>query len=127
MSPVESTFGEKRAEPSGEWTPLCHYEDLASNAGVTVYHGQTQIALFLLKNRADTTERIYAVSNKDPFSGANVIGRGIVGDVDGIPAVASPLYKQHFNLSTGECLESPEVTLTTWPVRVSEGIIEIGG
>lgn len=127
MSPVESAYEEKASEHTGQWVTLCRYEDLAFNAGVTVYHGQTQIALFLLKNQGDTTERLYAVSNKDPFSGANVIGRGIVGDVDGVPAVASPLYKQHFNLTTGECIESPEVILTTWPVRVNEGMIEIDG
>jgi len=126
MNPVELTDTERMSEHTGEWVILCRYEDLASNAGVTVYYGQTQIALFLLKNRADTAERIYAVSNKDPFSGANVIGRGIVGDVDGIAAVASPLYKQHFNLSTGECIESPDVRLTTWPVRANKGMIEIG-
>ena len=40
--------------------------------------------------------------------------------------VASPLYKQHYDLQTGECLEDDSVTLKVWPVRVEQGDILLG-
>ncbi|MCE3026556.1 nitrite reductase (NAD(P)H) small subunit family protein [Salinicola sp. DM10] len=61
---------------------------------------------------------LYAVDNRDPFSGANVIGRGIIGELQGERVVASPLYKQHFRLRDGVCLEHPEQRLQTWPVAL---------
>jgi len=90
--------------------------------------GSTQVALFFLPDPntsepAPNTEpdiqvhEIYAVDNHDPFSGANVIARGIVGDIKGEPVVASPLYKQHFRLADGRCVEKPEAGLRHWPVK----------
>lgn len=64
---------------------------------------------------ADEPE-IYALDNRDPFSGANVIGRGIVGDLKGELVVASPIYKQHFRLTDGQCLEDATRRLRTWSV-----------
>ncbi|NVN38727.1 nitrite reductase (NAD(P)H) small subunit, partial [Komagataeibacter swingsii] len=63
--------------------------------------------------------------NHDPFSNANVIGRGIMGDLKGQVVVASPLYKQHFRLEDGQCLEDSAVRLRTWDARVENGKVEI--
>jgi nitrite reductase (NADH) large subunit len=35
--------------------------------------------------------------------------------------VASPIYKQHFCLATGRCLEEGDFSVTTYPVRLVEG------
>jgi nitrite reductase (NADH) large subunit len=66
-------------------------------------------------------DKIYALDNLDPFSGANVLARGIVGDVSGQLVVASPVYKQHFALGTGCCLEDPEVTVGIYPAGSADG------
>ncbi|MEU5580514.1 nitrite reductase large subunit NirB [Streptomyces huasconensis] len=66
----------------------------------------TEAALF--KDRDGT---LYAVGNRDPFSGTDVIADGIMGSRDGVPVVASPMHKQEFDLRTGECLDDPRVRL----------------
>ena len=112
---------------------LCHRRDLVAHSGVVAWHDGHQIALFYLPGQPrdtdvpDRSEALYAVDNHDPFSGANVIGRGIVGDVGGERVVASPIYKQHFRLRDGVCLEDPEQRLTVWPVRLEgdEVILEL--
>ncbi|MEV7726903.1 nitrite reductase large subunit NirB [Streptomyces sp. NPDC087917] len=72
----------------------------------------TEAAVF--KDRAGT---VYAVGNRDPFSGADVIANGIMGSRDGVPVVASPMHKQVFDLRTGVCLDDPEVSLPVLDVR----------
>ncbi|QAY61147.1 nitrite reductase small subunit NirD [Microbacterium protaetiae] len=104
---------------AAQWTPVCAIDDLESERGRAALVGDTQIALFLLYSG-----RIHAVSNRDPYSGAHVIARGIVGSRDGAPTVASPMYKQVFDLRTGRCLDAlgkEEKSLTTWPVAVRGG------
>ncbi|KAA6218119.1 nitrite reductase large subunit NirB [Streptomyces filamentosus] len=71
----------------------------------------TEAALF-----KDADGEVYAVGNRDPFSGADVIANGIMGSRDGVPVVASPMHKQEFDLRTGACLDDPEVSLPLLPV-----------
>ena len=63
----------------------------------------------------------------DPFCGAYVISRGIVGSrvVGGeeVPTIASPMYKQVFDLASGVCLTEPEVRLPVWRTRIEEGYV----
>ena len=66
------------------------------------------------------------MSNVDPFSGAAVLSRGIVGDRHGVPVAVSPVYKQAFDLRTGICLDDPTVSVRTYPVRVDDGVIVVG-
>ena len=84
------------------------------------------MAIFYLpRQRSQGQEKeLYALDHFDPFSNANVIARGIIGDVKGSPVVASPLYKQHFRLEDGQCLEDEDVKLRTWKVafRGEEGM-----
>ncbi|MBW0009249.1 MAG: nitrite reductase small subunit NirD, partial [Pseudonocardiales bacterium] len=68
---------------------------------------------------------LYALSNLDPFSGASVLSRGIVGDRAGLATVASPIYKQAFALATGVCLDDPGVWVPTYPTRVINGVVEV--
>lgn len=99
------------------WQPLCTWADLVAHSGIAACfetpEGLTQVAIFYLPGQ--TTE-LYAIDHHDPFSGANVIARGIIGDVAGEPVVASPIYKQHFRLHDGQCLEDEQVQLRTWRV-----------
>jgi nitrite reductase (NADH) small subunit len=83
-----------------------------------------QVALFYLPGMAG--KNLYAIDNHDPQSGANVIGRGLVGSIKGDLVVASPIYKQHFRLEDGSCLEYPQQRLRVWPVRLNEGVVEVG-
>lgn len=100
---------------------VCSLSDLEIERGRAALVDVQQIALFLL---ADGTVR--AVDNFDPFSGANVISRGIVGTRGDAATIASPLHKQVFDLATGRCLDSQgkrtvdgaDAVLQVWPVRI---------
>lgn len=96
------------------WTPVCHSNDLIPNAGVALRVGQRRIALFYLPQEQPS---LYAIDHRDPIGNAPVIARGIVGDLQGELVVASPLYKQHYRLSDGHCLEDANLRLAVWPVR----------
>jgi nitrite reductase (NADH) small subunit len=63
-------------------------------------------------------DEVFALSNVDPYSGAAVLSRGIVGDRGGVPVAVSPVYKQAFDLRTGVCVDDPAVAVRTYPVRV---------
>lgn len=99
---------------------VCALDDLVPGIGVCALVEGRQVALFRLRDGA-----IHAVGNLDPFSGANVISRGLTGDLGGRKVVASPLYKQHFDLATGECLEAPEVRLPVYAVQVQGGRVYV--
>ena len=94
---------------------VCTKSDLREDAGVAAIVDGKQIAIFYLP---DTERTIYALGNYDPIGGANVLSRGIVGDIGGTPVVASPLYKQHFCLATGRCLEHTDARVTSYPIRL---------
>lgn len=112
----------QRINPDSSWQPLCRYHDLVPNSGVVAWRDGMQVALFYLP----AANRVYAVENRDPRSGANVIGRGIVGHLGGRTVVAAPLYKQHFCLEEGICLEDPAQRLRVWPARFNGDVVEIG-
>lgn len=106
------------------WQALCSQADLVANSGVVAWHQGAQIALFYLPD-APAGEQLFAIENRDPKSGANVIGRGIIGHLKGDLVIASPLYKQHFRLKDGSCVEYPDLHLRTWPARISGEVVEI--
>lgn len=111
-------------EPSTAWQTVCREQDLVSNSGVVVWLDGDQVALFYLPAAEGRT--LYAIDNHDPQSGANVIGRGLLASLKGDLVVASPLYKQHFRLEDGHCLEHPQQRLRVWPVRLSDGVVQVG-
>lgn len=108
------------------WVAVCKLSDIVPDTGVcALVHGR-QVAVFRLSGLSDDGDaRVYAIDNYDPFSGANVLSRGIVGDLKGELVVASPIYKQHFNLLTGQCLEDAEVRVSVFPARVEDDIVFI--
>jgi nitrite reductase (NADH) small subunit len=105
----------------GVWVGICRLEDVVPNTGVCALLGRKQVAVV----RVGEGEEVYALSNFDPFSKAFVLSRGIVGDRKGVPKIASPVYKQSFDLRTGVCLDDPTVKVRTYEVRVREGAIEL--
>lgn len=105
------------------WQDICHIDDIVPNSGRCALHRGEQVALFRVSE--SDVESVYAVSNLDPFSGANVISRGIVGSQGKRLVVASPIYKQHFCLSTGECLEAEDQRLRTWPARIAGDRVQL--
>jgi assimilatory nitrate reductase catalytic subunit len=82
--------------------------------------GGEQVAVFRLADGG-----VHAVGNHDPLSGANVLSRGILGDVKGELVVASPVYKQHFSLVSGRCLEDAKVRIPVYDARVEEGWVAV--
>lgn len=106
---------------TGLWIAVCPYDALLPERGVAALVGDRQVAIF---RRHDGS--LHAVDHHDPFSGANVMARGIVGTRGDAPTVASPMFKQVFDLRTGVCLDDPAVRLRVYDVRVRDGHVEVG-
>ena len=122
MTLVDPQTAEHTA-PDG-WVRVCALDDLEVERGRAALLGGTQIALFLLRGSDGAAGRVHAVSNFDPYSHAHVISRGIVGSRQDAPTVASPMYKQVFDLRTGVCLDTQgkePKSLHVWPVAVDDG------
>ena len=103
------------------WVDVCASADLIPDRGVCALVGGHQVAIF----RVSPYDELYAVGNHDPFSRANVISRGIVGSRGDVVKVASPMYKQNFDLRTGVCLDDPTIALPVYAVREIAGRIEV--
>ncbi|MDQ1428101.1 MAG: nitrite reductase small subunit [Acidimicrobiaceae bacterium] len=102
------------------WADVCAFDQLISGRGVCALVAGRQVAIF----RVD--DELYALSNYDPFSEAFVLSRGIVGSAGDRLKVASPVYKQSFDLATGACLEDPSVTVPVFSARVVAGRVQVG-
>lgn len=102
------------------WQQICELDVLAPEDGVPALVGEHPVALFRTHD-----DQLFAVGNIDPFCGAGVISRGIVGDRGGEPVVASPMLKQAFSLRTGECLDDPDKSLPTYRVRERDNVVEV--
>jgi nitrite reductase (NADH) large subunit len=111
-----------RGEAVDLWVDVCAVEDLTPDRGACVLVGSEQVALFRLSGE----DRVYALSNLDPFSEAYVLSRGIVGSKGDTPKVASPVYKQSFDLRTGRCMDDGSVSVPTYPVALSGGRVLVG-
>ncbi len=104
---------------------VCRLDQIEREGGVTALVGGEAVAVIRTFD-----DHVYAISNYDPFSKASVLARGIVGTkvVDGedVPFVASPMYKQAFDLRNGQCLDDPGVAVASYDVRVVDGVVEVG-
>ena len=103
------------------WIDVCHANEILPFTGVAALIEGEQVAIF----RLAAEDQCYAVSNYDPFSKAYVLSRGLVGDKNGVIKIASPIYKNTFNLMTGQCLEDENIWLRTWTTRVVDGTIQV--
>jgi len=103
------------------WVAICALVDLVRERGVAaLVHGR-QVAVYRLDD-----DTVWAVGNRDPFSGANVMSRGLVGTRAGTAVVFSPMFKQAFALSSGSCLDDPTQALPWYPVKVVDGTVLVG-
>lgn len=99
--------------PHTQWDIVCKVTDLVPDSGIAVWTRNGPVALFYLPDRLPA---LFAIGHFDPCSGANVLARGMTGDIKGEPMVASPLYKQHFSLLTGQCLEDDAISVPVFRV-----------
>ncbi len=102
------------------WIPVCCFADLVPDRGVAALAEGVPVAIFRL-----TGDEIHAIAARDPFCGANVLSRGLVGSAGDVRYVASPMYKHRFDLATGTCLEDLAVRVPIFPVRVANGIVQV--
>ena len=109
-------------DTAAQWVSVCGTDDLIPNAGVCALVAGREVAIFYLP---DAEPGLYAIDNHDPIGGADVLYRGIVGDLGGRLVVASPLYKQHFDLASGECLEDSDQAVCVYPVRLTGDRVEV--
>lgn len=103
------------------WIEICELDDIHPNTGVCALAGDRQIAVF----RIQESEQVYAISNFDPIGQANILSRGLIAQLGDALTVASPLYKQHFDLKTGQCLEQAEVSVSVFGAKVESGKVFI--
>ena len=106
--------------PTRTWVDVCDIDLLIPDRGVAAMVGPYQVAVFMV-----ATGELFALSNFDPFSSTFVLSRGIVGSKGDRLKVASPIYKQNFDLTTGQCLDNPDVTVPTFEVRNAAGRVQV--
>lgn len=112
--------GAAPAPPPGGWARVVPVEGLVAGLGVAVLVRGRQVAVV-----RDHAGDVHALDNRDPFTGANVLSRGLVEEVDGVATLASPLRKQRFVLATGACLDDPERAVVRHEAREQEGWVEV--
>jgi nitrite reductase (NADH) small subunit len=100
--------------------PVCPLTRLTPDRGVAALVEGRAVAVFRLADG-----ELAAIDNLDPISGASVLSRGIVGDADGRPTVASPIYKQRFDLRSGRCLDDETKAVEVHEVRDEAGVVSV--
>ena len=101
------------------WQNVCSVDELIDGAGVCALVSGRQIAVFLVDGKA------YALDNFDPASRANVLSRGLTGDLQNERVIASPIYKHHYSLASGRCIEDPTFSVTAYATRIVDGVVQI--
>lgn len=120
MSAVLTPTMTTSATTSTAWTDVCPADDILPDTGVCALVAGRHVAVFRVG-----ADRFFAIDNVDPKSGASVLSRGLVGNLGDRIVVASPLYKQHIDLQSGECIEQPELSVSTHAVRTEGGLVQV--
>ncbi len=113
------------AEVAADWVQVCALDDILPDTGVAALVNGHQVAVFRVSASGSEPEQLFALDNHDPASGANVLSRGLIGDLGGELMVASPVYKHHYGLRDGRCFEEPAYSIRSWPVRLVNGQVEL--
>ncbi len=103
------------------WIPVCVFVKLPVERGVSVLVHGTAVAVFRTYE-----DQVYALGNHDPFNRSGRLARGIVGSRGEVPFVASSMHGRAFDLRTGQCLDDAAVSVPTYPVRVVDGMVQVG-
>ena len=106
------------------FTAVCDVTDILPGTGVCALVEGRHVAVFRVG-----ADRFFAIDNVDPKSGASVLSRGLLGSVGDRLVVASPLYKNRFDLRTGECLDAPAFSVAAHGVRIDgqRVLVALGG
>lgn len=104
-----------------QWITVCPIADILPGTGVCALIGNQQVAVF----RPYADERLFAISNIDPFAQASVLSRGLIAEHQGELWVASPLKKQHFRLHDGHCQEDESRSVASFTSRVVDGVVQV--
>jgi nitrite reductase (NADH) small subunit len=104
------------------WRAVCSVDDILPNTGICALIEGRHVAVFHVKTG---TGQLFAIDNYDPNADASVLSRGLVGNLGERIVVASPIYKHHFDLQSGECLEVPENSVSAYPVRVENRQVQV--
>jgi len=118
------------------WVDVCRLSDIPKNTGICAEHQGKQVALFHLNTTANASSNsaskqlgassaIKAVANYDPFGRANVLSRGLITETDQQYFVASPLLKQQFCLTTGQCQQDESISIATFVARINDGFVQL--
>ena len=107
-------------ERRSTWIDVCHVDRMTIDRGLAALIGGVAVALFRL-----TGDEVLAIDHVEPFTGAPVLARGIVGSVGDRDVVVSPLHKERFDLRSGECIDVPGTWVRTWDVLVSDGQVSV--
>ena len=116
-----STADTTKTKASSTPQAICPLDDIVPETGVCALVAGKQIAIFRTRD-----DELYAIDNFDPFSQTNILSRGLIGGttrvVDDEPQevlyVASPMYKQRFDLATGQCLDDDDVQIGSYAVSL---------
>ncbi|MFF5957200.1 nitrite reductase small subunit NirD [Streptomyces luteogriseus] len=112
---LESTDLKIELALDDDWFTVCDLTALLPGRGVAaLLPDGRQAAIF-----RDRSGDLFAIDNRDPFTGAAVLSRGLTGTHQGRPFVASPLLKQRFDLTSGKCLDDETVRVTAYKVRIA--------
>lgn len=103
------------------WVEVCAVDAIPLEGGVAALVQGLPVAVF----RTHDGEA-FAIGNIDPFSGASVLSRGIVGSRGDVPVVSSPMYKQAFDLRTGACLDDAGVSVPAYDVAIIDDHVRVG-
>ena len=92
-----------------DWTAVCELDDIVPDTGVcALVEGRAGRGVSSSRAKIGASTRsTTSIRIRRP----RVLSRGIVGSLGERIVVASPIYKQHFDLRTGECLEAPELSV----------------
>ena len=105
-----------------QWSPVCTLDDIAPNTGICALVNDRHVAVFHVIGEAG---KLFAIDNYDPNANASVLSRGLIGSLGERIVVASPIYKHHFDLRSGECLEAPENSVNAYAVRVEDRVVHV--
>lgn len=104
-----------KAQVNIQIVKACTQDDLVLNSGVCVLLDGKQIAIFALLEQSGEL-KAFACDNYDPFGKVNVLSRGLICSIGAEICICSPLYKQHFSLLDGHCLEDENVSISVYKV-----------
>jgi nitrite reductase (NADH) small subunit len=120
---AEPTIALPRSAPSDtfEWVDICDFDDLDVDRGVVALVADEPVAVF----RCSPWDELFAIGNVDPYSSASVLSRGIVGSIGHQRVVASPVFKNRFDLQTGRSIDDPAVAVGSYPIRTVRGRVQV--